>query len=232
MFLHLFVTKKKRKEMKPKRIFIVRHGQSEGNVDKKVYNQKPDYAVKLTSEGESQARFAGSELCNIIKASPVGFYVSPYYRTRATYAGIRRSFENSQVVFYREDPRLREHEWAAQIIDAPKEEWEATCKDYGVFFFRFPTGESAADAYLRICSFWQDFRHDWQDEQFPENIVIVGHGMLNRLLLMRVLNLTVEEFELLANPKNCEIYELALTENENYQVVRQPRRHSSLRRKY
>ena len=217
--------------MKPKKIFIVRHGESEGNVDKRVYNTKPDYAVTLTPNGEQQALQAGQELIALINNQKTGFYISPYYRTRATYAGIRRSFQNNQVVFYREDPRLREHEWAAQIIDEPKEEWEKTCKDYGVFFFRFPTGESAADAYLRVCSFWQDFQQDVLAENFPENAVIVGHGMLNRVLLMRILRLTVEEFELLANPQNCGIYELELS-GDKYIMTHEPRKHLSLRRKY
>jgi broad specificity phosphatase PhoE len=45
--------------MKPIRIFIIRHGESEGNVDKNIYLKKPDYALNLTSTGIEQARGAG-----------------------------------------------------------------------------------------------------------------------------------------------------------------------------
>ncbi len=29
--------------MKPKRIILIRHGESEGNTDRNIYSQKPDY---------------------------------------------------------------------------------------------------------------------------------------------------------------------------------------------
>ena len=44
--------------MKPENIFIVRHGESEGNVDKTIYERKPDYAITLTSTGKNQAYLA------------------------------------------------------------------------------------------------------------------------------------------------------------------------------
>ena len=34
--------------MKPQNIFIIRHGQSQGNVDKNIYKTQPDYTLKLT----------------------------------------------------------------------------------------------------------------------------------------------------------------------------------------
>jgi broad specificity phosphatase PhoE len=37
--------------MKPKRIILVRHGESESNVDKDILKQKPDFAVNLTLKG-------------------------------------------------------------------------------------------------------------------------------------------------------------------------------------
>ena len=52
--------------MKPKQIILIRHGQSESNVDKTIYGQKPDYALELTEEGKKQAIMAGKELKPII----------------------------------------------------------------------------------------------------------------------------------------------------------------------
>ena len=45
--------------MKPKRIILIRHGESEGNVNKRIYNQKPDYALLLTDKGKQLAAAAG-----------------------------------------------------------------------------------------------------------------------------------------------------------------------------
>jgi broad specificity phosphatase PhoE len=215
--------------MKPKRILIVRHGQSEGNVNKQVYNTKPDYSVQLTELGREQAHFAGKQIKHIIGNESVALYSSPYYRTRDTSKGI---MESIKPVFYREDPRLREHEWAAQIIDEPKEVWEEVCQEYGVFFYRFKTGESCADVYDRLSTFLDTLHRDFEKKDFPENVVIVAHGMTNRVLLMRWFHWTVEEFELLANPHNCEIYQLDLQSNNKYKLVTEPRKHESLRRKY
>lgn len=45
--------------MRPKRIILIRHGESEGNVDKNIYEQKPDYALELTHRGIHQAKEVG-----------------------------------------------------------------------------------------------------------------------------------------------------------------------------
>jgi broad specificity phosphatase PhoE len=45
--------------MKTKRIILIRHEKLEGNVNKRIYNQKPDYALLLTDKGKQQAIAAG-----------------------------------------------------------------------------------------------------------------------------------------------------------------------------
>jgi len=52
--------------MKPKRIILVRHGQSEGNEDSLNYETIPDYALNLTPKGQEQAVGAGKEILSII----------------------------------------------------------------------------------------------------------------------------------------------------------------------
>lgn len=39
--------------MRPNRIILVRHGESEGNLDKYKYRTTPDYALNLTQRGLS-----------------------------------------------------------------------------------------------------------------------------------------------------------------------------------
>jgi len=50
--------------MRPKRIILIRHGESEGNADKKVFETIPDYQLSLTPGGEEQAKQAGQEIKN------------------------------------------------------------------------------------------------------------------------------------------------------------------------
>ena len=46
----------------PLRIWLVRHGESEGNVDLDVYRTHADHAIPLSERGRDQARIAGAHL--------------------------------------------------------------------------------------------------------------------------------------------------------------------------
>lgn len=192
---------------KPKRIILIRHGQSEGNIDKAIYRNKPDYAVELTSEGRKQAFLAGQELSKICDGKPAMFYVSPFWRTRQTFQEISKSV---LVYKYYEDPRLREQEWGTGLQKETIDERERLAS--GHFYYRFKDGESCADVYDRVSDFLNTLFRDFEKEDFPENVIIVNHGMTLRTFLMRWLHWTVEEFEILRNPKNAEYHILENTD--------------------
>ncbi|RVW43255.1 Phosphoglycerate mutase-like protein AT74 [Vitis vinifera] len=52
---------------RPRRIILVRHGQSEGNVDESVYTQVPDPKIKLTEKGMAQAEECGKNIRKMIE---------------------------------------------------------------------------------------------------------------------------------------------------------------------
>lgn len=189
--------------MKPQKIFLVRHGESEGNVDHSVYNIKPDYSVELTKKGIQQAFEVGKQLKELLKNESVQFYVSPFFRTRQTFLGISQHFTNFN--FY-EDPRLREQEWGQcrDLKQGFRDQVETERDAYGHFYYRFDGGESCADVFDRVSDFMNTLFRDFQKEDYPKNVIIVTHGMTMRLFLMRWLHKSVEEFETWGNPKNCE----------------------------
>lgn len=201
--------------MKPKRIILIRHGESEGNADRHVYNIKPDYALLLTAKGMQQAERGGQLLKEIVGAGSMQAYVSPLFRTRQTFQQVMKAFPSSQYK-WQEEPRLREQEWGhlrtIEQCNAVDRERNA----YGTFYYRIPDGESAADVYDRVSDFFSTLFRDFEKPDFPENVVVVTHGMTIRLFIMRWFHLTVEEFEELANPPNCAIVEMALHENGKY----------------
>lgn len=193
--------------MRPKRIILVRHGESIGNVDRSLYATTPDYAITLSKRGKLQAKNAGKRIRKIIKEEHAQFYVSPYFRTRQTFQGISEAIKNQK---HRDDPRLREQEWAGKLnLRASNPEaqqlQEEERDNYGSFFYRFEGGESCADVYDRISSFLDTLHRDFQKEDYPENAIIITHGMTIRVFLMRWLHQSVEEFELWKNPGNCDI---------------------------
>jgi broad specificity phosphatase PhoE len=224
--------------MKPKNIVLVRHGQSEGNVNKEIYKTKPDYALRLTPTGVEQATEAGIILANRlgIKTLPQ-FYISPFWRTRDTYYYIRKAWglSSHQDLFlnFYEDPRLREQEWHGSLpVDGYALDAENERDAFGHFYYRFDGGESCADVFDRVSDFMNTLNRDFEKPQFPENCVIVTHGMTLRVFLMRWCHLTVEEFEKLANPKNCELVTLQLDEATNkYRLISDLRKHT-LRHNY
>lgn len=185
--------------MKPDRIFIVRHGESIGNVDRNIYSNVPDYALELTPKGREQARNVGKELKKIIGDRTVQFYVSPFFRTLQTYLGIVQSFPCKKLYI---DPRLREQEWGHLRI-GDYEDIQNYRDSYGHFYYRFPDGESCADVFDRVSDFTGTMNRDFNKENFPRNAIIVTHGMTTRLLVMRWFHVSVEEFETWSNPANC-----------------------------
>ena len=73
----------------PSKLIMIRHGQSEGNVDELLYSTKPDNAMRLTKLGWEMARMAGQALKQQLPTNEtVHFIVSPYARTVETFHGI------------------------------------------------------------------------------------------------------------------------------------------------
>lgn len=62
---------------RPQRIVLIRHGESEGNVDDTVYEREPDHALALTPRGQQQAAEAGIALRSTFGDEPISAYVSP-----------------------------------------------------------------------------------------------------------------------------------------------------------
>ncbi len=212
--------------MKPLRIFLVRHGQSTGNVDKQVYAEVPDYALSLTDLGRQQARTVGVELRNIIGNESVHFYVSPFWRTRQTYLGISLSFG---IHSYYEDARLREQEWGQNMEsrEGYKDKVEEYRDSYGHFYYRFRDGgESCADVYDRASDMINTMHRDFEKKDFPENVIIVTHGMTMRLFLMRWFHSDVEEFESWGNPHNGGYILLEKNDKNKYNLVTKMRTHT------
>lgn len=210
--------------MKPRRILILRHGQSEGNVDKTVYARKPDYAVDLTAEGRYQSQVAGHIIRNTIGDEKLAVYYSPFYRTIQTLNNVSKTlkFDNiNRIVSVREEPRIREQEWHGRIpldYDANLSDvLERERDEHGTFFYRFEGGESCADVYDRVSDFMNTLHRDFQKDDFPENVLLVMHGMTMRVFMMRWFHKTVAEFETWSNPYNCELFTLELNKNkDNY----------------
>lgn len=103
--------------------------------------------------------------------------------------------------------------------------------DYGHFFYRIPNGESAADAYDRISGFNESLWRQFGEDGFASVCVLVTHGLMTRVFLMKWYHLSVEYFEDLRNVNHCEFVVLKLNEQGGkYELMNQLRTWSELRR--
>jgi broad specificity phosphatase PhoE len=202
----------------PRRIILVRHGESEANVDASRHACVPNHKIRLSATGRAQALAAGAELRGVVGDGSVQFFVSPYERTRETYRLIRESFAGSRVLAY-EDPRLREQDFGNLRDAAETFRLQRERREYGVFFYRFPDGESGADVFDRVSLFLETLHRNFRRRSFPANVVVVTHGLTMRLFVMRWFRRSVEEFESWANPGNCE-YRVMERQGNRYVLTR------------
>ncbi|MEV6107193.1 histidine phosphatase family protein [Streptomyces sp. NPDC051940] len=194
---------------RPRRIVLIRHGESEGNVDDTIYEREPDHALRLTERGRQQARRAGERLRELFGDERVSAYVSPYRRTQETLVHMRLDRARMRIL---EEPRLREQDWG-NWQDPEEVRMQKVYRDaYGHFFFRFPQGESGADVYDRVGAFLESLYRSFDKPDNPENVLLVTHGLTMRLFCMRWFHWTVAEFESLSNPGNAETRMLLLDE--------------------
>jgi broad specificity phosphatase PhoE len=218
---------------RPKRFICVRHGQSQGNVDRTITQRVPDHELHLTREGRQQALNAGMRLKHIVKDETIRFIVSPYTRAKETFNGISQPFGGPQSQTVIIDPRIRELEYG-NYDRTDMDELHRQKKSFGAFFYRFPEGESPADVYDRASAFLESVYRCWQQKR-EDNYVVVGHGVMLLILLMRFFGMSIDDYYALESLDNCEIIVLEKNQEEWYDTVISYRdnkpKHIGLRRK-
>ncbi|PON85509.1 Histidine phosphatase [Trema orientale] len=220
------------KAILPKRIILMRHGESQGNLDGTAYTTTPDYQIPLTQRGLAQARLAGARLRDVVsETSPdcpdwrVYFYVSPYERTRSTLREVGRSFDKKRIIGVREECRIREQDFGNFQVEERMKVIKQTRERFGRFFYRFPEGESAADVFDRVSGFleslWRDIDNNrlHLDPSHDLNLIIVSHGLTSRVFFMKWFKWTVEQFEQLNNFGNCDFRVMQLGSGGEYSLA-------------
>ncbi|KAI5466992.1 histidine phosphatase superfamily [Mariannaea sp. PMI_226] len=206
-----------------------------------IHQTIPDHRVKLTPEGWNQAHDAGRRLRELLRPDDtLHFFTSPYRRTRETTEGILSTltsddpdpspFRRSNIKVY-EEPRLREQDFGNfQPCSAEMERMWQERADYGHFFYRIPNGESAADAYDRVSGFNESLWRQFGEDDFASVCVLVTHGLMSRVFLMKWYHFTVEYFEDLRNINHCEFLIMRKRDNGKYILENNLRTWSELRR--
>jgi broad specificity phosphatase PhoE len=171
-------------------LYVIRHGESQHNVDRNVMAHTHDSQHSLTELGFKQAEITAKYMKSLLNESTV-VYSSPYLRTKQTAAAIRALLPE-QVPFF-ENPLIREWE-LGNLYDFNNRTPEAK-KEYkaaGQFYFRYQNGESLADVYLRATMFMQAVVDRLKQQGRYENVVVVTHAAFMHMLLAFLMNTPVE----------------------------------------
>ncbi len=207
-------------------LYLVRHGETEANVDRSLYQTKADHAVMLTEKGIRQAKNAGFFLADHLhqqydeapeRFGRVRVWHSPYYRARATAAHIlgplaKRFGPSSGILSYREDPFLFEQK--AGLFDGLTDEqymqrFPHEAADYakhlkynGRAYAYSPMGESRIDIVIRVKHFFGTILDDLRRHGI-RHAVVVNHGVTVRAMAMGWMRYPPEWLDAETNPGNC-----------------------------
>ena len=182
----------------PERIILLRHGESEANIDPSILGHKPDNMVELTERGREQARAAGLRIKKLLGPaadgnSPVATVVlSPFERTQQTLCCLLETLGETAVREVHVDSRVREQEFGNLQNLQEMEEDRALAAKVGRFYYRRNNGESSADVYDRASDLWESLcsgysigtRFAPRDQQAitseDKTLIIVTHGLTMR----------------------------------------------------
>ena len=163
--------------------YIVRHADKAAG---DFYNPRLRHQDQPISD---MGRQAAQHLCPYFEGKPISaIYVSEYLRTWQTIQPIALERGLTPTI----DPRLNEIDnglfegkTAAEIQQQFPAEWQAYRERKSDF--RFPSGESGAEAQQRIASFLAE-KHSQHSDQ---DILLVSHDGLIRVLMCHIVHLPV-----------------------------------------
>ena len=200
----------------PARLWLVRHGESAGNVARREAMERGEHRIAIDTRdmdvplsplGERQSEAVGSWFAENCEPADA-ILTSPYARAFRTAELLNQAAQWDAPIV--QDERLREKEFG--IIDAltsagivsQHPEQAAFRKSLGKFYHRAPGGESWCDVILRLRSVADTLRLEYTGQR----VLIVCHTVV--VLCFRYLLEKLTEEEILAidrehNIANCSV---------------------------
>lgn len=192
----------------PETLWIVRHGQSAGNVARdaaeaaglpRIDIDFRDIDTPLSPLGIEQSEALGEWFSQLGAArQPEVIMCSPYVRARETARAIQQALGGEAAARLRMDERLREKEFG--ILDRLTKhgirqihpELSAQRAHVGKFYFRPPGGESWCDVILRLRSTYEMITREYGGRR----VLVVAHQVI--VNCMRYLVECMDERQILA----------------------------------
>jgi 2,3-bisphosphoglycerate-dependent phosphoglycerate mutase len=219
----------------PSRIWLVRHGESAGNVARDAAHsiggeeidiQARDVDVPLSSLGKRQAEALGRWFASMPRDDkPQVILCSTYLRARATAAAVHSALMgHASMNNIGADERLREREFGIVDrltklgIERRHPDLAAARQLMGKFYFRPPGGESWCDVILRLRSLLDSVSLHHPDKR----VLIVSHQVVIlcfRYLIEGLDEASILEIDAKADVANCSVTEYALQRKSKDQTA-------------
>lgn len=168
------------------RVILVRHGQTEWNREERFRGQAD---VPLNDVGLAQAEATGKRIAAEWK--PMAIYSSPLSRAHKTAEAIAQHF----ALPVQTHPNLIDidyGQWQGLTPDEVKIRWAEDLHKWYVTpsFVQIPGGETLREVRARGFAVINELVSRYKGK----TIVLVGHTVINRLILLTVLGLATERF--------------------------------------
>ncbi len=198
-----------------KHIYLVRHGESESNVDVYVHLLKNDRDIALSPEGESQCIKAGDYFSKFLAENDLldknfRIFCSPFLRAKQTMDLMLSRVKDLQIQSSILDELLVEQDidWGnvktKEDIDKIVSDADISLAQELYFYRRIFKGESPCEVAERVKPF---VMKDILNED-DSHIIIFSHGTLMRSIRHVLMQAKPEEFEY--TPQNTAIKKLVI----------------------
>lgn len=210
-------------------LYLIRHGESEYNIDHNIRLTKFDWDVKLTKNGILQSEKMGEVLKNdqmLLTNECFNFvYVSPFKRTLQTFkkSKIEKNIKIDKLYI---EPLITEQSSPLHYGVYLKKTYDQFLKSSheNKFWAKYLDFESGFEVYQRTELFKNKLEKNINEAInlgyiSTINVFIYSHGFFLRMLLTNILKTDkVNSFIKMKNLKNCEIIKLTMNDNENSDI--------------
>ena len=187
-----------------KKIVVIRHAQSQEDINPNLNGELEDYQISITKEGKHQ-------IDNII--DKIQIILSPFESVKVYSSPSNRALQTTSVICSQLDldksittvePRIRNLNWGnTTSINVKEIERERYKK--GVLYYQFPGGDDSSIFIKNIGNFVNELLTVGKQKDFSNSVVIITHGFALRIIAKFLLKMSDDDFRWIKNPPNCYI---------------------------
>ncbi|MCK9345351.1 MAG: histidine phosphatase family protein [Candidatus Pacebacteria bacterium] len=203
-------------------VFVIRHGESEEDVNPEIKSELVDSEIELTEKGILQAKEAAEKLrSELVDFEHITLYVSPYKRTQQTAEIILDTLRDGRIEMVVE-PSIKSLNWG-DITTENLKEIEQERYRIGVLSYHFPGGDNSTEYVGNIYDFVRRViteKHINNGKR--ECAIIIGHGFSLRIIVKAFTEMSDEDFKWIKNPPSTFVARIYFDPTIDSFVMREP----------